>query len=269
MFTFNKSHFLIFILYLTLLLGFYWGEDSIGGAYFDYQSLRHLNYKFIDDFFGTLINYDSLGHRQSPIQYIIFSKLSSSEILNRIIFLHFCLLAPIFFYKSLKIINKSTPKKYLKLISGTLILFPTFRSYSIWPDPHMFGTVFFLISIYYFLKFKYSTKLNFKYSLLNILFLSIAAYISPNFGVFSFYFFYEYFKKYKLNKEIIIIAFCNIILSLPFFYYLFFLDINFIFENKEWDIGYNFLSFTNFSNKFIIINSLIFFLLYSSNNFLF
>ena len=77
-----------------------------------------------------------------------------NEIFHRIFFLHIYLLIPIFFYKSLKKIFKTTPKNNLKLLAFVLLLFPTFRSYSIWPDPHLLGVIFFLISIYYFFKFR-------------------------------------------------------------------------------------------------------------------
>ena len=68
-----------------------------------------------------------------------------------------------------------------------------------------------------------------KNSLMNTLFLSIAAYASPNFGIFVIFFFYEFFKKFSFSKEIFKIILLNIILSIPFFLYLFYFDINFYF----------------------------------------
>ena len=252
---------IIILLYISLLLGFYFGEDSLGGAISDYQALNHISDKFDKNFFDTFLNYDKLGHRHSPVFFIIKSLLIEDEIIRRLIFLHFYILIPIFFYKSLKIVFKNSSRINLRLVASTLFLFPTVRSYSIWPDAHLMGTLFFIISVYFFLKFKYSKIHNFKFSIFNTFFLAIAAYCSPNFGIIVFFFIFEYLRKYNLGKKFLIIIFTNIILSLPFFYYLFYLDVNFIFNEVGWDIGDNLFTINNLSNKFIIVNSLFFFYL--------
>ena len=140
------------------------------------------------------------------------------------------------------------------------MLFPTFRSYSIWPDPHLLGTLFFIISVYYYLKFN-KNKNPFQNSLLNTFFLSLSAYCSPNFGVFAIFFFIKYSLKFGISKKILIISIFNILLSIPFFYYLFVLKINFLFNISGWDIGEDLYGITNISNKFIIIISLLLFYL--------
>ena len=183
-----------------------------------------------------------------------------NEILQRIFFLHIFLITPIFFYKSLKKIFKTTPKNNLKLLASLLLLFPTFRSYSIWSDPHLLGVLFFTISIYYFLKFK-ENKNVLKNSLLNTFFLALSAYSSPNFGIFVIYFFYEFCLRFSFSKNLILVIFCNFVLSIPFFYYLFYIDVNFIFNSNGWDIGKNFYSLNNVSNKIIIISSIFLFYL--------
>ena len=88
----------------------------------------------------------------------------------------------------------------------------------------------------------------------------MSAYASPNFGVFIIYFFYEYLKKYRFNHNLIYIILLNIFLSLPFFYYTFFLDVNFLF-NDNWGMGKNFYSLTNIANKIIILSSIFLFFL--------
>ena len=77
--------------------------------------------------------------------------------------------------------------------------------------------------------------------------------------MFIFYFLYHYSKSHKLSYLILICLIC-LILSLPALYYLFYLDINFLTagtpgldENNP--IGLNF----NFSNKILIISSIILF----------
>ena len=257
----KKINVSVILIYFSLLLGFFLNEDSLGGALADYNSHAHIAEKFKSNFLYTLLNYDNLGHRHSPIFYIVKSIfLNFGEFGQKILFLHLFLLIPFFFYKCLKIIYKKTSKDKLILISLLIILFPTFRSYSIWPDPHLLGTLFFIIAIYYYLKFNENIN-PFRNSLFNTFFLSLSAYCSPNFGVFAIFFFINYFSKFKISKEILIISIFNIILSLPFFYYLFILEINFLFNVSGWDIGENFYSITNISNKIIIVISLIFFYL--------
>ena len=259
----QKINFFIIIIYFSIIAGYFFGEDSIGGAYRDYNSHQHIAEKFNENFIFTFLNYDELGHRQSPIFFIFKSLIIDfGENFHRLFFLHLFLLIPYFFYKCLKLIYSKVDKYYLKIFSLILLLFPTIRSYSIWPDPHLLGTFFFIISIYFFLKFKYQEKNQFLNLLLNILFLALASYSSPNFSLFAVYFFYEYFLKFKLSFEILIIIIFNIILSAPFFYYILVLDINFMFNDVGWNIGENFYSLNNLSNKFIILLSIIFFYLF-------
>ena len=67
-----------------------------------------------------------------------------------------------------------------------------------------------------------------KNCILNIIFCAMSAYVSPNFAVFSIFYFYKFFSFYKFDKtKLVIIILLNLILSIPAFYYLFVLDINF------------------------------------------
>ena len=108
----TKKHtiLLLIVLYLSLFIGLYLNEDSLGGAFSDYKGLFYISEKFKNDFFYTLLNYDEIGNRHSPIFYILRSALPFNEIFQRIFFLHIYLLIPIFFYKSLK--------KYQRIILG-------------------------------------------------------------------------------------------------------------------------------------------------------
>ena len=259
-----KKNIFIFliILYFSLIVGFYYGEDSLGASLNDYLGLLYLTDNFKNNFLYNLLNYDDLGHRQSPFFYILNSIIFNfGEIGRRIFFFHIFLLIPIYFYKCLKIKFKNISKDYLKLFASIILLFPTVRSYAIWPDPHLLGVLFFIISTFYYLKFKTNIK-PFRNSLLNTFFLSLAAYSSPTFGVFVIFFFLEFLKKFNFSKKIYTIFMLNIILAFPFFFYIFYLNVNFIFNNSGWDIGKNFYSLNNISNKIIIIISLFLFYLF-------
>ena len=93
----------------------------------------------------------------------------------------------------------------------------------------------------------------------NIFFLIISSYISPNFSLFIIYYFYYYLGKIDIKTLALILLFC-VIFSLPAIYYIFILDINFLLAGTPGlehgrSIGLSF----NFSNKILIISSIILF----------
>jgi hypothetical protein len=260
----NLENFFIIFLYLTLLISFYFGENSTGGALIDYPNQKEIVTLFSKDFKETILNYDNFSTRHSPVLLIFLSfgeKLGLNDMMIRLFHLHLCLLLPLFFYKCLKLKFKEIDKKILILISGLIFLSPTFRTLAIWPDSRLLGLLFFTLSIYFFLKF--NENYYFKYSVYNIIFYTISSYISPNFSVFAIFFLYNYFFISKVNiNKIIIILFLNLIFSLPAFYYLFILDIFFL--NKSAAIGINnenYFFFTNISNNILISLTITFFYL--------
>ena len=266
MFSKKFTNIFIFFLYFSLILGFFFNEDLIGGALNDYKGLFYVTENFRLNFLSTLLNYDNFGHRQSPIFYVLSSLIAEGEIFNRLFYIHLFLLIPFFFYKCLKLTFKGDDKNNLKIFAFIILIFPTFRSYSLWPDPHLLGFLFFIISIYFFLKFQNNYQ-KFNYPILNTIFLSLSAYVSPNFGVFILYFLYKYFTKFHFSKKFLYILLINFFLSIPFFYYLFYLEVNFLFDNSGWGIGKNFYSLENISNKIIIISSIFLFFIIPLINF--
>ena len=151
----NKDSLILFIiLYSSLILGFIFNEDSNGGAYLDYVNQDIIVNKFRDNFINSFLNYDDFTTRHSPILISLISLLKKINIhqdIIRIIYLHLCLVLPITFYLILEnkyILNIKDKKKFL-LITGLVLLSPTFRSLSIWPDSRILGLTF-LISILFF-----------------------------------------------------------------------------------------------------------------------
>jgi len=252
---------LIFILlYLSLIIGFYFNEDSTGGAFLDYRGQKVVSEAFAINFKNTFLNYDSFATRHSPLLIIFlsfFEKINLSDNLIRIIHLHILLVLPFIFYLILIEKFKYIEKKYLLLIVGLIFLSPTFRTLSIWPDSRLLGLSIFSLSILSYLFFLRSNQL--KYCFFNIVLCAISAYISPNFSVFSIYFFYFFCKKYSyFSRELIYIILTNILLSLPALYYLFVLDINFLTKTAVITEKQNFF-FNNIANQILIISSIIFF----------
>lgn len=181
----------------------------------------------------------------------------SNDLVTRLLFLHINLfLIPIFFF-CLRLKFPSIKKKISLLITCVIFLSPTFRSLTIWPDSRILG-ILFTLGVLFYLKFIKKNFL-FKYAILNTFFIVLASYISPNFSVFSIFFLFQFLKKISINK-IILLVIINFLLSLPALYYLFFLKVFFLTAGKTPGLQGESVSLDfNFSNKILIISSIVFF----------
>jgi hypothetical protein len=253
--------FLLLFLYLTLIIGFVYGENLNHGAYGDWIGANRDPIKdFSNDFTYTFFNYDSYGHRHSPV-YLIFLSLFLDLGLDidrvRFVHLHLCILLIVIFYQCLRLVFTNINNNYLFLLSLIIFLSPTFRSLAIWPDSRLPGLVFFVLTIYFFLKFKITN--NIRYTWYTCISLVVASYISPNFSVFFIYFFYFFLKKVKF-KELSFLIIFNFLASLPILYYIFILDVNFLAAGKTPNLNNESINFSfNLSDKLMIISSMIFF----------
>lgn len=253
----NNYHILTYILlYSSLIIAFYFNENVAGGAKLDLQYTLKQVQLFEANFVYSFLNYDNIEfpNRLSPIYIsilVIFKKIFVNFDFARFILMHIVLLSQIFFYKSLKIIycNKfSLDKKIIFTLSCIILISPSFRSNIIWVESSMFGLLFFIIGLYYFLKnFKTFKQKN---VYLNILFVAIAAYIRPSYCLFAIYFFYSYCTIFRKSISIPKIILTNFILAFPAYYYVFIMEIFFI--------EFGGLS-NNYFNKIAIILSIIFF----------
>jgi len=252
---------LILLLSLSLFIGFYFNEDSTGGAYEDYLVHDQISTKFANNFLETFLNFDKLKTRHSPIIPIYFSiykYFNLSDNLVRLLHIPTVFLIILIFYNCLLIKFKFLNKKIIWLTSFILILSPTVRSLAIWPDSHLYGILFFLISLYFFLKFeKCNNNKKLFYAILNVIFLAISCYIRPSFSFFALYFTWFFFKEFKFSNNFFLIIVSNFFLALPAFYYLFYLKIMFLTSHAVGNID----TFTRFnpSNKILIISTIIFF----------
>ena len=262
----NNNFKIIFftLYYIFFITAFYINEDSTGGAFNDYLGYKNLINLFINDFKETLLNFDQYGERHSPITIILLSqfyKTGLSDELIRFFFFNTSIISVIFFYKCLKIKFQDTKTNYLFLIALTFFLSPIVRSLSVWPDSRIFGFLFFIISVYFYLKYFYLKK-KIMYSYLNLFFLALASYFSLNFCLFGIYFFFKFFNELNIKKKMFHYLIISFVLIFPAFYYLFILDIFFIDPGLTPGNNINSLGIKNnlnLSNKILIISSIIFF----------
>ena len=263
-YNFFKTYNVIFIfviLYISLVTGFFLDENLNLGAKPDWYStdLPVINDLSID-LKNTLLNYDNYNHRHSPIYLIFlsfFKNIGMTFDTIRLIHLNLSLLLIYFFYKCLSFKFSNIEKNILLIFSFSIFLSPTFRSLSIWPSSRIIGLIFFTISILEFLKFlKFKKK---KYMWKNTFFLILSSYISPNFSIFIIFFVYHYFKKNTFKDMLVLFSFC-LISTIPVFYYMFILDVNFMMVGTPGLAVNEHISLSfNFSDKILIISSIILF----------
>ena len=163
----KKIYALYFLSYLSLLLGFYFNEDTAGGQIQDYNTHINLVNIFINKgIINFLLDYSSSSVPHSPfyvLYILLLKKIFIYSEVARLINLHIVLFLPIFFYKSLYLIHKARRKDLIAIIPILLFLSPYFRSGSIWIDDNILGLSFFVISIYYFIKLRINVDLNLNY----------------------------------------------------------------------------------------------------------
>ena len=265
LFNINLNYILIFfILYLTVLLGIYFNEDNLGGAAHD--SIYHFQIvkKFNENFFCTLSNFGKqefgLGTRNSPVFWAFMSILSHFisfdliRILNSLIIFAIAIV----FFKCLLIKFRIFNHLNLIILSTLIFLSPSLRSLVIWPYSLSWGLFFFILSIYYFLKFR--NNLDLKSSMLILTYVIIAAYIYPSFSVFYLFYYFKIVNKTKNSILAIKILILSFVLSLPCIIYLLSIDFLKIFSDAQGtDISLS--NSLNISNKILVIGTMILYFL--------
>ena len=214
---FNKKKYFIYLfLYISLIIGFYLNENTIGGAEHDSGIVFNAIKSFSVDLNVTYKNYYEFKISHFPFYYIFLSqilKLSESIIFTKIVVLHFGLFLPYIFYKIIKF-RYDYKNIYLIYLPGIIFLSPSYRSSSIWGLNDNIALIFFSLSVLFYLKFT-EEKLRKKkiiYILLNALMLAMAAYTRQYYAIFSIYFFYKLLEKFDL-KIIQYYIFTNLILA--------------------------------------------------------
>ena len=265
----QKYYLLFFLLYLTVLLGLYFDEDNLGGAMHDASYHFKISEEFNKNFYQTFLKFggsdDGMANRNSPVFWIFLSFLNEYFSYDTIRFFNtFVIFAiAIIFHKTLLLKYKNIQPNILIILSSFIFLSPSLRTLAIWPYSLIWGLFFFILSIYYYLKFK--INLNFNKSAIILLNVIIAAYIYPAFSVFFIFFFYEIIKKLK-QKQIIGLLLFSAILAVPCIIYIITKDFFNSFDKAQ-GINVPLSKSLNVSNKILIISSIILYFILPIMNF--
>lgn len=263
----NKYFFHLSILvgFITLIIAAYNGEDLIGGAKYDYSFHKKYIVAFYENFYHAFSQFgNNYEVRNSPVFFMYSSfflkaglKIEYLKYFNLIIIIPLI----IFFIKCLDVKFKNITFETKAYLTSIIFISPTIRSLSAWPYPLTWAICFFLISIYFFIKFQESKvkKNKIKYSILNIIFLALSAYFTPNFGVFSIFYLFYFLRYFKFSKESFFLILINLIISIPAIYFLIIKDF-YLFKHEASHVitNYSLYDTLNISNKIIIISSMIF-----------
>ena len=218
----NKKYTYLFFLF-SLLISFYFGEDSSGGSELDYVSSKIFTKVFSDGYIGGILYFIDNGHDHFPFFYILISILekSTNSITVHFLYLLISSFIPLIFYNILKKKITYANKNTLYLLSLILFLSPYVRSSAVWLTTDNLGIIFFGLAISKYLSFKKKTKSYFKYSLQCFLFLILASYTRQYYAIFFIIFFSLMFQKLRFRQIIIIIIF-NFLVALPALVYIYF-----------------------------------------------
>jgi hypothetical protein len=213
-----------FLLSITLIIGFFFNEDSSGsgGHIADFNN----TWGYVEALKNALFVLPSKWALHTPLHYIILSKIYifiESKYIIRIIFCIFSISLPFLFYLSLKINYPNINKNNLLILASLIFLFPSFRSGAIWANSHITAIFFLLLFLIFFLKWIKGS--NFKELNTNIylqlIFLALAVYTRQYYALIYIYCMYIYFKKFSLFN-FFKLSFIVFILSIPGFFLIYF-----------------------------------------------
>ena len=251
----SKIHYLNLILYfalsITVCVGYFFGEDSSGSGGFpaDFNDTWPI-LQIIEN--GEYFNFSEYTIHFPLHYYILYilNLLVESKDTVRLVFTFISLIAPYLFFLILKerFLNISLNKLFF--FSQVIFLLPSFRSGAIWANTQLTALIFFMISIFYFLRWE-NRRSNFinKDLVLQCFFLSLAVYSRQLYAIVFIYIVYIYSLKLDF-KEFIKASILIFIFSWPGIFLVFSVPTTL---TTTFDF--------NFANSFIVNTSIISFYL--------
>ena len=187
-----KNKILYLILGFSLFIDLYFNIDSAGSGGFiiDFKS----TWPIVENPLGYRAVYDMKFPLHYYIAAVIYNIVGDKEIL-RIIYCLISLPIPYLFYKCLKIKYTKIDVNNLFLFSLILFLLPSVRSAAVWPNTQITAIIFFLISLFYFLRWEIKKEFNVinKEILLTIFFMSLTVYTRQIYAMIFAYFMLIFF----------------------------------------------------------------------------
>ena len=209
------GYFFFIILCLSLFIGFFFNEDASGGGN---SKDFFMTWAYVEQLKKNIFLIPSEWTVHFPLHYILLSKLNifiNDKNDLRFFFTCISIFIPLIFYKCLKIKFKKINLNLLLVLSSIIFVIPAFRYSAIWANAQNTSFIFFLISIYFFLKWE-KKKINFID--INIIFQLIsfflAVYSRQYFIFFILYFIFFYLIRLKWKSNLIL-YFIIFIFSLP------------------------------------------------------
>ena len=147
------SRIAFFLLSITLIIGFFFNEDSAGSGGFiaDFNN----TWGYVEVLKESFFVLPSKWVMHTPLHFIILSKaymLIENQYLIRLTFCIISILLPFLFYLCLKINYPNENKNNLLTLASLTFLLPSFRAGAIWANDHITALFFFSIISYFFFK---------------------------------------------------------------------------------------------------------------------
>ena len=202
------NKFLYLVLGISLFIDLYFNIDSAGSGGFikDFES----TWPLVENPLAFSTNLDIKFPLHYYIAAIIYKIVNDKEILRLI----YCILAlpiPYLFFICLKIKFKKININNLFLFSLIIFLLPSFRSAAVWPNTQITGIFFFIISLFFFLKWENKSQFN-KFNkelFFTIFFMSLTVYTRQLYAMIFLYFiiiFYLNLDKKNFIKTLLVVT---------------------------------------------------------------
>jgi hypothetical protein len=224
---YNKIEFfyniLIFIPFISFVLGFYFNENSAGSGEFaaDSSWIRENIKIFIQNDLHTAIFHPELFGNRTPLIYILnklFNPFFNDFEKYRFCVFIFSLFGPIFFYQLLKLKFYKIDRKILLLISSLVYLSPYYRTSAYWGLNENYGIIAMILSFFFLFKFLKSEKKK-NINIVGIIFFStLAIYFDQKFLIVPLICYIKLILSQKSLNFKIIISFTYAFLAIPYLY---------------------------------------------------
>ena len=223
----NKSYLFIGVVYMIFFVGFLFKNFSAGGSKNDFYTYTWKGISaFKTDLSSSLVDYAQIiGDPNFPLFYIInayLNPLNSSQNLYFISSIIIGLLSIYIFFKILLIISlPNINHKEIFFSASLILLLPFYISRVYFGTSANLGWLFFLISLYFFIKNIQNGNSKKIYLVYVCFFSALGLYCRPALVFFPFIFLLHLFFLGKNSNNLLIVIFIYFILAIPGIYIIY------------------------------------------------